>query len=151
LKIPLELLGCVVFKIFAAFGLCDHVDSFMAIVHIVACWLAMSEKTFLKSKISNSLSLINSLIYLRENPLSWNIIKTSVNEAYMERLYYHHHNKSGNTSSPKKFEMEGLHDHQFEPRSKVEWSLSWKFLTTSSNPFMTRNHFSLFSSTYGRL
>jgi hypothetical protein len=106
----------VVFKIFAYFGLCDHVDSFMTIVHIIACWLAMGEKMLLKSKISNSLSLINSLIYLHENPHSWNITKSSVNEAYMERLYYRRHNKSGNTSSPKKFEMEGLHDHQFEPR-----------------------------------
>jgi hypothetical protein len=42
----------------------------------------------------------------------------------LERLYDRRHNKSGNTSSPKKFEMEGLHDHQFEPRSKMEWSLS---------------------------
>jgi hypothetical protein len=69
----------------------------------------------------------------------------------MERLYYCCQNKSGNASSPKKLEIEALHNHQFEPMTKMEWSLSWKFLTTSSNPFMTRNHFSLFSSTYGRL
>jgi hypothetical protein len=87
----------------------------MAIVHIVACWLAMSEKTLLKSKISNSLSLINSLIYLHENPRSWNIIKSSMNEAYIERLYYHRHIKSGNPSSPNKFEMEGLHNHLSYP------------------------------------
>jgi hypothetical protein len=35
LKIYLELLGCVVFKIFASFGVCDHVHSFMAVVHLV--------------------------------------------------------------------------------------------------------------------
>jgi hypothetical protein len=52
-----------------------------------------------------------------------------VNEDYLERLHDYHHIKSGNPSSPKKFEMEGLHNHQFEPRSKMEWSLSWKFLT----------------------
>jgi hypothetical protein len=51
----------------------------------------------------------------------------------MEGLYYHHHNKSGNPSSPKKIEMEGLHNHQFKPRSKMEWSLSWKFLILFSN------------------
>jgi hypothetical protein len=129
----LELIGFVVFKIFASFGLCDHVHSFMAIVHIDACWLAMSEKTLLKSKILNSLSLINSLNYLCENPHSWSTIKSSVNEAYMERLYYLRHNKNGNPSSPRKIEMEGLHNHQFEPRSKMEWSLSWKFLFPSSN------------------
>jgi hypothetical protein len=28
--------------------------------------------------------------------------------------------------------MEGLHNHQFKPRSKMEWSLSWKFLISSS-------------------
>jgi hypothetical protein len=74
----LEFIGFVVFKIFASFGLCDHVHSFVAIVHIVACWLAMSEKTLLKSKILNSLSLINSLNYLCENPHSCRIIKSSV-------------------------------------------------------------------------
>jgi hypothetical protein len=42
LKIPLELLGCVVFKIFASFGLYDHVHSFMDIVHLV-CFLASRE------------------------------------------------------------------------------------------------------------
>jgi hypothetical protein len=42
LKIPLELLGCVVFKIFASFSLCDHVHSFMTIVHLV-CLLASHE------------------------------------------------------------------------------------------------------------
>jgi hypothetical protein len=99
----------------------------------------------LKSKTSNSLSLINSLIHLLKNLHSWNIINSSVNKAYLERLYYCRHTKSGNSSSPKKFEMEGLHNHQFEPRSKMEWSLSWKFLTPSSNPFMSRNHFSLSS------
>jgi hypothetical protein len=39
----------------------------------------MSEETLHKSKILNSISLVNSLIYLHENPLSWNIIKSSVN------------------------------------------------------------------------
>jgi hypothetical protein len=86
----------VVFKIFASFGLC--------------------EKMLLKSKISNFLSLISSLIYLLGNPHSWNIIKSSVNGAYMERLYYRRHNKSGNPSSPKKIAMEGLHNHQFKLR-----------------------------------
>jgi hypothetical protein len=52
-----------------------------------------------------------------------------VNEDYLERLYDRHHIKSGNPSIPKKFEMEGLHNHQFESSSKLEWSLSWKFLT----------------------
>jgi hypothetical protein len=88
----------------------------------------------------------NSLIYHPENPHSWNIIKLSVNEAYLEILYDRHHIKNGNPSSPKKFEMEGLHNYQFEQRSKMEWSLSWKFLTPSSNPFMSRNHFSVSSS-----
>jgi hypothetical protein len=60
------------------------------------------------------------LNYLRENLHTWNIINLSVNKAYLERLYDHHHTKSGNSSSPKKFEMEGLHNHQFEPRSKME-------------------------------
>jgi hypothetical protein len=60
--------------------------------------------------------------------------------------YYLCHTKSGNSSSPKKFEMKGLNNHQFEPRSKMEWSLSWKFLTPSLNHFMLRNHFSLSSS-----
>jgi hypothetical protein len=57
------------------------------------------------------------LFYLRENNHSWNIIKLSVNEAYMERLDYHHLIKSGNPSSPKKFQMEGHHNHQFKSRS----------------------------------
>jgi hypothetical protein len=105
----------------------------------------MSEETLLKSKVSNSISFISSLIYLCENPLSWNIIKLSVN-VLMERLYYHCHTKIGNPSSPKKFETEGLYINQFEPRSKMEWSLSWKFPTPSSNPSMSWNHFSLSSS-----
>jgi hypothetical protein len=42
LKIYLELLGCVVFKTFASFGFCDHVHSFIAIVHL-ACLLANHE------------------------------------------------------------------------------------------------------------
>jgi uncharacterized membrane protein YozB (DUF420 family) len=42
LKIYLELLGCVVSKIFASFDLCNHVYSFMVIVHIV-CLLATHE------------------------------------------------------------------------------------------------------------
>jgi uncharacterized protein (DUF486 family) len=42
LKIYQELIGCVAFKIFASFGLCDHVHSFMAIVHLV-CVLASHE------------------------------------------------------------------------------------------------------------
>jgi hypothetical protein len=105
----------------------------------------MSEETLLKSKVSNSISFISSLIYLCENPLSWNIIKLSVN-VLMERLYYHRHTKSGNPLSPKKFEMDGLYINQFEPRSKLEWSLSWKFSTPSSNPSMSRNNFSLSSS-----
>jgi hypothetical protein len=104
------------------------------------------ERRFSSPKIANSLSLINSLIYLRENLHSWNINNSSVNEAYLERLYDHRHIKSRNPSSPKKFEMEGLHNHEVEPRSKMEWSLSWKFLTPSSNTFMSRNHFSLSSS-----
>jgi hypothetical protein len=86
------------------------------------------------------------LIYLCENIQSWNIINSSVNEGYLERLYDHHHIKSGNPSSPKKFEIEGLHNRQVQLRSKREWCLSWKFLTPSSNPFMLRNHFSLSSS-----
>jgi hypothetical protein len=75
---------------------------------------------FSSPKISNSLSLINSLNYSRENLLSWNIINSSGNNAYLERLCDHRYTKSGNSSSPKKFEMEGLHIHQFEPMSKME-------------------------------
>jgi hypothetical protein len=36
------LLGCVVFKIFASFGPCDRVHSFMAIVHL-GCLVASHE------------------------------------------------------------------------------------------------------------
>jgi hypothetical protein len=34
-----------------------------------------------------------------------------VNVVYLERLYDRRHIKSGNPSSPKKFEMEGHHNH----------------------------------------
>jgi hypothetical protein len=68
-----------------------------------------------------------------------------VNEVYLKRLYDRCHIKSGNPSSPKKFEMEGLHNRHFKPRSKMEWSLSRKFLTPYSNPFLSRNHHSLSS------
>jgi hypothetical protein len=60
------------------------------------------------------------LNYLRENPHSWNIIKSSVNKAYIEGIYSRHHDKSDNPLGPKKNEMEGLHDHQIKPRSKME-------------------------------
>jgi hypothetical protein len=71
----------------------------------------------------NSLSLINSINCPCENLHSWDIINSSVNEDYLEKLYDRHHIKSGNLSSPKKFEMEGFHNHQFEPSSKMEWNL----------------------------
>jgi hypothetical protein len=38
--------------------------------------------------------------------------------------YDHRRIKIGNPSSLKMFKMEGLHNHQVEPRSKMEWSLS---------------------------
>jgi hypothetical protein len=140
------LLDCVVFKIFASLGLCDHIYSFMAIVYIV-CLLASHEWKD-ASQVHNSQSLINSLNYLRENLQSWNIIKSSVNEAYIEGLNSRCHDKSGNLSSPKKIEMDGLHDHQIRPMSKMECSLFWKFLILSSNhryvkksiPFIFKQH-----------
>jgi hypothetical protein len=92
----------------------------MAIVHRASLMASHELKTLLKSKISNSISLINSLMYLRENLHSWNIINSIVNEDYLDRIYDHHNIKSGHPSCPKKFEMEGLHNHQFEPRSKME-------------------------------
>jgi hypothetical protein len=105
------MLGCVIFKTFASFGHCDLANSFMAIV----------KRRFSSPKISSSLSLINSLNYLRENLLPWNIFNSSVNKVNLERFYYCRHTKSGNSSSLKKFELEGLLDNQlFGPRSKVE-------------------------------
>jgi hypothetical protein len=95
-KIYLELLSCMVFKIFASLGPCDHVYSFMAIVHIV-CLLANHEWNDASQvhNSQNSQSLTNALNYLCENPHSWNIIKSSVNEAYIEGFYSHRHDKSG--------------------------------------------------------
>jgi hypothetical protein len=46
-------------------------------------------------------------------------MKSSVNEVYIG-LYSRRHDKSGNPSSPKKIEIEGLSDHQIKPRSKME-------------------------------
>jgi hypothetical protein len=51
-KIYLVLLGCVVFKTFAFLGICDHVYSFMAIVHIV-CLLDSHEWKY-ASQVHNS-------------------------------------------------------------------------------------------------
>jgi hypothetical protein len=87
------------------------------------------------------------LNYLPDNPRSWNIIKSSVNKVYIG-LYSRRHDKSGNPSSPKKIEIEGLPDHQIKPRSKMESSLFWKFIILSSNhiyvkesiPFIMEQH-----------
>jgi hypothetical protein len=62
----------------------------------------MSEKN--AYQVHNSQFLINSLNYLRENPHSWDIIKSSVNETYIEGLYSRRHDKSGNPSNSKKTE-----------------------------------------------
>jgi lipopolysaccharide export system protein LptC len=94
-KIYQELLSCMVSKIFAFFGLCNHVYSFMALTLFV-WWLAMSETTVLKSIILKILILL--LIpwnYLLENHLSWNIIKYSINIAYIEGFYSRLGDKSG--------------------------------------------------------
>jgi hypothetical protein len=49
----------------------------------------MSEKTLLKSEI------LKFLNYFLENPHSCNIIKSSVNEAYIQGFNYHLDDKSG--------------------------------------------------------
>jgi hypothetical protein len=66
----------------------------------------MSEKTLLKSKKSQTLN------YFLENPHSWNIIKSSVNEAYIYGLNSHLVNKSGMLK--KKYLWENL-----EPFAKI--------------------------------
>jgi hypothetical protein len=67
------------------------------------------KRHFSSPKIPNSLALINSLNYLRENLLFWNIFNSSVIKAYLAIIIATSIEEI--LQSLKKLEMEGLHNH----------------------------------------
>jgi hypothetical protein len=85
------------------------------------------KRHFSSPKISNSLALINSLNYLRENLLSWNIFNSSVIKAYLAIIIATSIEEI--LESPKKLEMERLHNHHLSQGLKQNKSLSWKSLS----------------------
>jgi hypothetical protein len=135
----------VVFKIFASFGLCDHVHSFMAIVHLV-CLLASHEWKD-ASQVQKS-----QILYLSSTPwfMFVKIFILGISSIWVWTRFIWKVSMiiiTPKVETPQIQRSLKWKDFIIINLSQgLKWNEAWKFLTPSSNSLMSGNHSSLSSS-----